>query len=93
MPKTNSSKNLSTGSLSGNLLYRRSGLHLDGLRRAQGSHAHYYAYKPSNPRWGLDYVVTTIGQSWEIVTEDKNFNKGAGFPPSPKGLGFHPVTR
>jgi hypothetical protein len=26
-----------------------------------------------------------------MVTENEKFNIGAGFPPSPKGLGFHPV--
>ncbi len=62
-----------------NLLCRKSGQHPDGLRRASqrradpdSSHARCAADRPRNPRWGLDYVITTTGPSWEIGTENSN---------------------
>lgn len=74
MPKISSSKGLSTVGSSGNLLYpcKQRGLHPDGLPRAYRSSACYIAYRRCNPRGGLDYVITTIGQSWEMVTEYTN---------------------
>jgi hypothetical protein len=61
------------------LLYRRSGLHPDGLLRTRqlkatpnGTSACYRADRLGNPRWGLDYVIATIGPSWEIGTEQTN---------------------
>lgn len=69
-------RNLTTLRSPSNLFYHRSGKHLDGLprKRAQSltrPSAHYRADRLGNPRWGLDYVVTTIGPSWEMGTEHK----------------------
>ncbi len=76
-----------------NLLYpcKQRGLHPDGLRRARqlkavpnGSHARCAADRLHNPRWGLDYVITTIGQSWEMVTESINYIQERHFLPDLK---------
>jgi hypothetical protein len=99
MPKTSSSKSLSTVGLSGNLLYPM-GQHPDGLRRARqfniaprGSHARCTAKGLCNPRWGLDYVITTIGQSWEMVTENENYKQERHFLQVLNGLVSMPKIR
>ena len=53
-----------------NLLYLLRGQHPDGLPRQrvqmlQRPSACYHANRLGKSRWGLDYVVTTIGQSWK----------------------------
>lgn len=71
-----------------NLLYRRSGQHPDGLPRTRqpiavpnGTSAGYGSEKMRTPRWGLGYVITTIGPSWEIGTENKNHTQERDFLP------------
>ena len=79
MPTASLPRNLTTLRSPSNLLYHRSGLHLDGLHRTSrpiaepdGPLACYRANRLGNPRWGFGYVIATIGPSWEIGTEQAN---------------------
>ena len=93
MPTAILPRSLTTLGSPSNLLYHRSGLHPDGLPRQhvqmlQWPSACYCVDRHSNPRWGLGYVITTIGPSWEIETENKKFNIRAQFPPTAQGCWF-----
>ena len=88
MPTEILSPSLTTLRSPSNLLYHLSGLHPDGLHRARqpmatpdSSRASYIAEKQCNPRWGLDYVIATIAQSWEMVSETKTLTQERHFLP------------
>lgn len=79
MPTATLSSSLTTLRSPSNLLCpcKQGGRHPDGLPRQSCANATwpsacYRADRLGNPRWGLDYVITTIGQSWEMVTEQTN---------------------
>ncbi len=102
MPTAIFSLNLTTLRSPSNLLYpcKQRGLHPDGLRRASqpkadpdGSRARCTADRLCNPRCGLGYVITTIGPSWEMGTEQTNIlTEERDFLQQYKTVGFHCVN-